>query len=99
MLMSLAIVYSRTNTGLDAPLVSVEVHLANGLPGFSLVGLPETAVKSRDRVRAAVSNSDYNFPLRRITVNLAPADMPKDGGRFDLPIAIGLLAAKANKYP
>lgn len=92
--MSLAIVYSRTNTGLDAPLVSVEVHLANGLPGFSLVGLPETAVKeSRDRVRAAVSNSDYTFPLRRITVNLAPADMPKDGGRFDLPIAIGLLAA------
>ncbi|MGL4185504.1 MAG: magnesium chelatase domain-containing protein, partial [Thiotrichaceae bacterium] len=64
--MSLAIVYSRTNTGLDAPLVSVEVHLANGLPGFSLVGLPETAVKeSRDRVRAAVSNSDYTFPLRR----------------------------------
>ncbi|MBJ6612054.1 MAG: YifB family Mg chelatase-like AAA ATPase [Candidatus Thiothrix moscowensis] len=92
--MSLAIVYSRTNNGLDAPLVSVEVHLANGLPGLSLVGLPETAVKeSRDRVRAAMSNSGFNFPLRRITVNLAPADIPKDGGRFDLPVAIGLLAA------
>lgn len=92
--MSLAVVYSRTNNGLDAPLVSVEVHLANGLPGLSLVGLPETAVKeSRDRVRAAISNADYHFPLRRITVNLAPADMPKDGGRFDLPIALGILAA------
>lgn len=92
--MSLAVVYSRTNNGLDAPLVSVEVHLANGLPGLSLVGLPETAVKeSRDRVRAAITNSGFNFPLRRITVNLAPADIPKDGGRFDLPIAIGMLAA------
>lgn len=92
--MSLAIVYSRTNSGLDAPLVSVEVHLANGLPGLSLVGLPETAVKeSRDRVRAALSNCGFNFPLRRITVNLAPADIPKDGGRFDLPVALGLLAA------
>ena len=92
--MSLAIVYSRTNSGLDAPLVSVEVHLANGLPNFSLVGLPETAVKeSRDRVRAAITNSGYNFPVRRITVNLAPADIPKDGGRFDLPIALGMLAA------
>jgi magnesium chelatase family protein len=92
--MSLAIVYCRTNNGLDAPLVSVEVHLANGLPGFSIVGLPETAVKeSRDRVRAALVNSGYHFPLKRITVNLAPADIPKDGGRFDLPIAIGMLAA------
>lgn len=92
--MSLAIVYSRTNDGLAAPLVSVEVHLANGLPGLTLVGLPETAVKeSRDRVRAALSNSGYTFPLRRITVNLAPADIPKDGGRFDLPVALGLLAA------
>ncbi len=92
--MSLAIVYSRTNNGLDAPLVSVEVHLANGLPAFSIVGLPETAVKeSRDRVRAALTNAGYNFPVKRITVNLAPADIPKDGGRFDLPIAMGLLAA------
>ena len=92
--MSLAVVYSRTNSGLDAPLVSVEVHLANGLPSFSIVGLPETAVKeSRDRVRAALTNSGFNFPVRRITVNLAPADIPKDGGRFDLPIAIGMLAS------
>lgn len=92
--MSLAIVYSRTNSGLDAPLVSVEIHLSNGLPGFSIVGLPETAVKeSRDRVRAALVNSGYNFPLKRITVNLAPADIPKDGGRFDLPVAVGMLAA------
>lgn len=97
--MTLAIVYSRTNSGLDAPLVSVEVHLANGLPGFSIVGLPETAVKeSRDRVRAAITNSGYNFPVKRITVNLAPADIPKDGGRFDLPVAIGMLAA-ADQLP
>lgn len=92
--MSLAIVYSRTSNGLDAPLVSVEVNLSNGLPGFSMVGLPETAVKeSRDRVKAAIVNSGFEFPLKRITVNLAPADIPKDGGRFDLPIAIGVLAA------
>ncbi|HPE59283.1 MAG TPA: YifB family Mg chelatase-like AAA ATPase [Thiolinea sp.] len=92
--MSLAIVFSRTNTGLDSPLVSVEVHLANGLPGFSIVGLPEMAVKeSRDRVRAAITNSGFAFPIKRITVNLAPADIPKDGGRFDLPIALGILAA------
>ncbi len=74
--MSLAIVYSRTNAGLEAPLVSVEVHLANGLPAFSIVGLPETAVKeSRDRVRAAITNSGFTFPVKRITVNLAPADI------------------------
>ncbi len=92
--MSLAIVYSRTNSGLESPLVSVETHLANGLPGFSMVGLPETAVKeSRDRVRAAIINSGFSFPVKRITVNLAPADIPKDGGRFDLPIALGILAA------
>ncbi|MEZ5478028.1 MAG: YifB family Mg chelatase-like AAA ATPase [Thiolinea sp.] len=92
--MSLAIVFSRTNAALESPQVSVEVHLANGLPAFSIVGLPETAVKeSRDRVRAAITNSGYSFPVKRITVNLAPADIPKDGGRFDLPIAIGILAA------
>jgi len=92
--MSLSIVYSRTNDGLESPAVSVEVHLANGLPGFSMVGLPETAVKeSRDRVRAAITNSGFAFPIKRITVNLAPADIPKDGGRFDLPIALGVLAA------
>ncbi|MEZ5537922.1 MAG: YifB family Mg chelatase-like AAA ATPase [Thiolinea sp.] len=92
--MSLAIAFSRTNAGLESPLVSVEVHLANGLPSFSIVGLPETAVKeSRDRVRAAITNSGFAFPVKRITVNLAPADIPKDGGRFDLPIALGILAA------
>ena len=94
--MSLATLYSRAQSGLDAPLVSVEVHLANGLPSFSIVGLPEAAVReSKDRVRAAIINSNFEFPTRRITVNLAPADLPKDGGRFDLPIALGLLAASA----
>ncbi len=92
--MGLATVYSRARDGLAAPLVSVEVHIANGLPGFSLVGLPEAAVReSKDRVRAAILNSGFTFPSRRITVNLAPADLPKDGGRFDLPIAIGILVA------
>ena len=92
--MALAIVHSRALTGLNAPSVSVEVHLANGLPSFALVGLPETEVKeSRDRVRAAIQTSRLDFPARRITVNLAPADLPKESGRFDLPIAIGILAA------
>ncbi len=92
--MNLAVVYSRTNDGIDAPLVTVEVHLSNGLPGFAIVGLPEMAVKeSKDRVRAAIINSRFEFPAKRITVNLAPADLPKDGGRFDLPIALGILAA------
>ena len=92
--MNLAVVYSRTNDGIDAPQVTVEVHLSNGLPGFAIVGLPELAVKeSKDRVRAALINSNFEFPAKRITVNLAPADTPKDGGRFDLPIALGILAA------
>ena len=92
--MSLAVVYSRAQVGIDAPLVTVEVHLANGLPVFSIVGLPEAAVReSRDRVRSALQNTRFEFPARRITVNLAPADLPKEGGRFDLPIAIGILAA------
>ncbi len=92
--MSLAVVYSRAGTGIDAPLVTVEVHLANGLPSLSIVGLPEAAVKeSKDRVRGALLNSQFDFPARRITINLAPADLPKDGGRFDLPIALGILAA------
>jgi magnesium chelatase family protein len=92
--MSLAVVYSRAQLGIEAPLVSVEVHLANGLPSLSIVGLPETAVKeSKDRVRGALLNSRFEFPTRRITVNLAPADLPKMGGRFDLPIALGILAA------
>ena len=88
--MSLAIVHSRAEAGIHAPQVTVEVHLANGLPNFSIVGLPETAVReSRDRVRSALLNSNFEFPARRIIVNLAPADLPKDGGRFDLPIAVG----------
>lgn len=77
-----------------APLVSVEAHLANGLPSFTIVGLPEAEVKeSKDRVRAALQNCRFEFPARRITVNLAPADLPKESGRFDLPIAVGILAA------
>ncbi len=92
--MSLAVVSSRAQVGTQAPEVTVEVHLSRGLPSFSIVGLPETAVKeSRDRVRCAILNSDFDFPSKRISVNLAPADLPKEGGRFDLPIALGVLAA------
>jgi len=92
--MSLACVYSRARIGLTSPLVTVEVHLANGLPAFNIVGLPETSVKeSKDRVRSAIINCGYEFPAKRITINLAPADLPKEGGRFDLPIAVGILAA------
>jgi magnesium chelatase family protein len=92
--MSLSIVSSRAKLGLSSPLVSVEVHLSNGLPAFNIVGLPETAVKeSKDRVRSALINSKFEFPNRRITVNLAPAELPKGGSRFDLAIAIGILAA------
>jgi magnesium chelatase family protein len=92
--MSVAVVLSRGLSGLDAPLVTVEVHLAGGLPAFNLVGLPDTEVKeSRDRVRAALQNAQFEFPARKITVNLAPADLPKESGRFDLPIALGILAA------
>ena len=92
--MTLAIVLSRAQNGLAADLVTVEVHLAPGLPGLSIVGLPEAAVReSRDRVKAAITTCGYKFPNRRITVNLAPADLPKEGGRFDLPIALGVLAA------
>ncbi|MAZ87191.1 MAG: ATP-dependent protease [Cellvibrionaceae bacterium] len=92
--MSLATVFSRARLGLEAPSVAVEVHLSNGLPSLSIVGMAETAVKeSRDRVRSAIINSRFEFPARRITVNLAPADLPKSGGQFDLPIALGILAA------
>lgn len=92
--MTLAIIHTRAQSGIDSPAVSVEVHLSNGLPSLSMVGLPETAVKeSRDRVRSALLNSHFDFPARRITINLAPADLPKEGGRFDLPIALGILAA------
>ena len=92
--MRLANVITRALVGIDAPEVTVEVHIANGLPALSIVGLPEAAVReSKDRVRAAIQNSNLEFPTRRITVNLAPADLPKDGGRYDLPIALGILAA------
>jgi magnesium chelatase family protein len=92
--MSLAVLKSRALAGMHAPEVTVEVHLANGLPSFTIVGLPETEVKeSKDRVRAALQNARFEFPARRITVNLAPADLPKESGRFDLPIALGILAA------
>jgi len=91
---SLALVHSRARAGVSAPPVRVEVHLSGGLPATHIVGLPEAAVReSRDRVRAAILCAQYEFPQRRITVNLAPADLPKDGGRFDLPIALGILAA------
>jgi magnesium chelatase family protein len=92
--MSLAIVYSRACAGIAAPLVTVEAHLSRGMPKFNIVGLPEAAVKeSKDRVRSALINSHFEFPRGRITINLAPADLPKEGGRFDLPIALGILAA------
>ncbi|ATG75661.1 YifB family Mg chelatase-like AAA ATPase [Zobellella denitrificans] len=92
--MSLAVVFARASLGVTAPLVTVEAHLANGLPAFNIVGLPETTVKeARDRVRSALLNSGFEFPAKRITVNLAPADLPKEGGRFDLPIALAVLAA------
>lgn len=92
--MALAVVRSRALAGMAAPEVTVETHLAAGLPSFTLVGLPETEVKeARDRVRAAIQNCRFEFPARRITVNLAPADLPKESGRFDLAIALGILAA------
>ncbi len=92
--MSLSIIYSRASSGITAPLVTVETHLSFGMNAFLIVGLPEAAVKeSRDRVRSALINTQFEFPDRRITINLAPADLPKEGSRFDLPIALGILAA------
>ena len=92
--MSFAQVYTRSVVGLSAPSVMVEVHLSQGLPAVTMVGLPEAAVReSKDRVRSAIINSGFQFPNRRLTINLAPADLPKDGARLDLPIAIGILAA------
>ena len=92
--MGLATVASRAQNGLEATAVAVEVHVAGGLPGMTIVGLPEAAVReSKDRVRAALVNAGFQMPPSRITVNLAPADLPKEGGRFDLAIAIGILAA------
>jgi len=92
--MALAVALSRAQIGVRAPEVHVEVHIAGGLPGTSIVGLPELAVReSRDRVRAAIQTAGFEYPQRRVTVSLAPADLPKDGGRYDLPIALGILAA------
>ncbi len=97
--MGIARVYTRASCGVEAPLVTVEVHLSNGLPAFNLVGLPETSVKeAKERVRSAIINAGFEFPMTRITVNLAPADLPKQGGRYDLPIAVGILAA-ADQIP
>src|SRR3954462_1778910 len=94
--MSVARVASRAQLGLSAPRVQVEVHLGSGLPMFSIVGLAATAVKeSKDRVRAALQNSNFEFPAGRITVNLSPADLPKEGCRYDLPIALGILLASS----
>ena len=92
--MSLATIYSRARVGVAAPLVTVETHISNGLPSLNIVGLPEAAVReSKDRVRSAIINSHFEFPLRRITINLAPADLPKEGGRYDLAIALSILLA------
>ena len=92
--MNLALAHSRARVGVLAPAVRVEAHLGGGLPNFTLVGMPATAVReSRERVRSAIGNAQFEFPQRRITVNLAPADLPKEGGRYDLAIALGLLAA------
>ncbi|CRY69274.1 YifB family Mg chelatase-like AAA ATPase [Yersinia pekkanenii] len=92
--MSLATIHTRATLGIQAPPVTVEVHISNGLPGLVLVGLPETTVKeARDRVRSALINSGFTFPAKRITVSLAPADLPKEGSRYDLPIALAILAA------
>lgn len=92
--MSLAVTYTRAMIGIQAPCVTIEAHISNGLPALTLVGLPETTVKeARDRVRSALLNAGFTFPAKRITVNLAPADLPKEGGRYDLPIALSILAA------
>lgn len=97
--MALAITYSRANIGILTSVVTVETHISKGLPRFNIVGLPETAVKeSKDRVRSAIINSHFEFPYQRITVNLGPADLPKHGGRYDLAIALGILAA-SNQFP
>ncbi|MFT5520170.1 MAG: magnesium chelatase family protein, partial [Enterobacterales bacterium] len=92
--MSLAVIQSRASYGINAPLVTVEVHLSNGLPSMSVVGLASAEVKeSKERVRSALLNSGFDFPARRIIINLGPADLPKSGGRFDLSIALGILIA------
>ncbi|RLA06304.1 MAG: hypothetical protein DRQ51_09810 [Gammaproteobacteria bacterium] len=92
--MSLSFVNARAQSGIKSPQVIVETHITGGMPYFSVVGMPETAVKeSKDRVRSAIINSGFEFPFTRIIINLAPADLPKEGGRYDLSIAIGILSA------
>ncbi|GAA5556686.1 competence protein ComM [Acinetobacter schindleri] len=92
--MSFAKIHTRGLLGLHAPLIEVEVHVSQGMPSLTIVGLPEAAVReSKDRVRSAILNSGYQFPTKRLTINLAPADLPKDGSRLDLPIALGILMA------
>src|SRR3954462_10578635 len=98
--MDVARIMCRAQIGLHSPLVHVEVHLGSGLPIFAIVGLAATAVKeSKERVRSALANSKFDFPAGRITVNLAPADVPKEGGRFDLPVALGMLVASGQVKP
>src|SRR2546428_8295122 len=98
--MTVATVASRALAGIDAPEVTVEVHLGPGLPAFHIVGLPDAEVReARDRVRAALNHAHFEFPARGITVNLAPAELPKDSSRFDLPIALGILAASGQLAP
>jgi magnesium chelatase family protein len=98
--MTVALVASRALAGIDAPEVTVEVHLGPGLPAFHIVGLPDAEVReARERVRAALNHARFEFPARRITVNLAPAELPKDSSRFDLPIALGILAASGQLAP
>lgn len=92
--MTLSQVFTRAALGIEAPLVTIEAHISSGLPALTLVGLPETTVReARERVRSAIINSGFSFPAKRITINLAPADLPKEGGRYDLPIAIAILVA------
>ncbi|RKS84544.1 magnesium chelatase family protein [Orbus hercynius] len=94
--MSLFTIYTRACIGIQAPKIDVEIHISNGMPSFTLVGLPEASVKeAKDRVRSALINSGFSFPSKKITVNLSPADLPKEGSRFDLPIAVAILAATA----
>ncbi len=92
--MALAVIYTRASLGISAPLITIEAHISQGLPGLTLVGLPETVVKeAKDRVRSALINSGYSYPAKRITINLSPADLPKEGARYDLPIALAILIA------
>ena len=97
--MALAVIYTRASIGMNAPRVKVEAHISNGLPGLTLVGLPETTVKeARDRTRSALINSRFQYTSKRITINLAPADLPKEDGRYDLAIALAILLHRNKSY-